>query len=524
MTPSFRQPARRGLGLRRCAALLATLGLAFGFLLASAAGAAAAESGHIDLAQAENGRLKVVFSASGLPANVRMLPSSVALTLDGKPVPATATDLDATQSSVSRTVVLVMDVSGSVEDLLSEEIRGANLFIRSAPADVLIGLVSFSNKPTVLVRPTSDRVRLAAALAKLRPIDETALYDGVLEGIKVSAGSDTRRIVVFTDGADTRSSRSLKDAVSAITRSGVKVDAVSFAENDRHTAAMRALTRAGGGQLYTTNQVRALADAFDEAAKSLSNQIVVTASLPADLASRQATLGLTVRAGSATLTDSSLVALPVRPAPAARGAAGSGPQPVAAGRGYDFAGRATLPLAVGGAALGLTGILGVTLVAALGGEDRGASVRRRLSIYTLAGRQPVKEHERTMLGDSGVARSAMQLADRVVRQRDFDTVLSGRLEAAAVPLRPAEWLMVHLGVTIGVSLLLLFATSGRLLPALVGLVLGLTLPWVYLSVKAARRKRLFLAQMPETLQLMAGSLAAGYSLRSTSRPRSGRSG
>jgi tight adherence protein B len=38
------------------------------------------------------------------------------------------------------------------------------------------------------------------------------------------------------------------------------------------------------------------------------------------------------------------------------------------------------------------------------------------------------------------------------------------------------------------------------------------LPWTYLSIKESRRRSAFLGQLPETLQLMAGSLAAGYSL------------
>jgi len=55
-------------------------------------------------------------------------------------------------------------------------------------------------------------------------------------------------------------------------------------------------------------------------------------------------------------------------------------------------------------------------------------------------------------------------------------------------------------------------TGFSILPTLLGLALGLILPFMYLSLKESRRKAAFAAVLPETLQLLSGSLAAGYSL------------
>ncbi len=105
-------------------------------------------------------------------------------------------------------------------------------------------------------------------------------------------------------------------------------------------------------------------------------------------------------------------------------------------------------------------------------RDQNAGVRRRLSIYTLGGRQPVKEQETTVLGDTQVARSAVEFAGRVVAQRDFESRLGGKLESAAVPLKTAEWLLIHVGITLGAGLLLFLLTSGRIFVTLIGLFLG----------------------------------------------------
>jgi tight adherence protein B len=141
-------------------------------------------------------------------------------------------------------------------------------------------------------------------------------------------------------------------------------------------------------------------------------------------------------------------------------------------------------------------------------------IRRRLSQYTLSGRQSRKplKVEHASIGDNVVARSAVGLAERVMEQRGLDTVIDSRLEAAGLPLRTAEWGLIHLGTAVGLAVLLLLLSGGSLPATVLGLVLGLTGPWLFLSLHQGRREARFLAQLPDTLQLLAGSLQAGYSL------------
>jgi tight adherence protein B len=170
-------------------------------------------------------------------------------------------------------------------------------------------------------------------------------------------------------------------------------------------------------------------------------------------------------------------------------------------------------MALGALFLGLLVLLVVLLSSADRSADRQGRVRRRLSIYTLSGRQQDKEPApATVLGSSPVARSAVEFAGKVVQQRGFEAALGLRLEAAGVPLRVAEWMLVHIGVAIGFALLLGLLSGGTILATAVGLLFGLALPWLYLSVKESRRTSAFLAQLPDTLQLIAGSLSAGFSM------------
>jgi tight adherence protein B len=165
--------------------------------------------------------------------------------------------------------------------------------------------------------------------------------------------------------------------------------------------------------------------------------------------------------------------------------------------------------------LGTTVLIATVLGAITRSGRPEERIRRRLSFYTLSGRQArldrqVEQH--TMLGNSLLARSAVELAEKVTQRRGLGDAVDDRLEAAALPIRTPEWLLVHLASAVGLGLLFLALSGGSLLATIFGLVLGLTGPWIFLVVRQDRRESAFLSQLPDTLQMLAGSLQAGYSL------------
>lgn len=167
--------------------------------------------------------------------------------------------------------------------------------------------------------------------------------------------------------------------------------------------------------------------------------------------------------------------------------------------------------ALGGIFLALV-ILLLVAFGVLRRDGRTVKIRRRLSLYTLTGRPTEHKEETASFGDSAVAHSAIELAGRVIQRRDLEAQLARKLESAGLPIRPAEWLVIHLGIGFGLGLVLLLATGGKLIAGLIGLIIGLLGPAFYLSVKETRRTSEFLTLLPDTLQLIAGSLAVGYAL------------
>jgi tight adherence protein B len=165
--------------------------------------------------------------------------------------------------------------------------------------------------------------------------------------------------------------------------------------------------------------------------------------------------------------------------------------------------------------LGCTVLIATVLGSATRGTRPEEKLRRRLSFYTVGGRQARLEtriEQHTVLGGTAIARSAVELAERVTKRQGVADVVDGRLEAAGIPMRTPEWLIVQVGAAVGLSLLFLLLSGGAPVAAAAGLLLGLALPWLLLMVRQGRRESAFLAQLPDTLQMLAGSLQAGYSL------------
>jgi tight adherence protein B len=499
-------------GLALCAAASALL------LQAASPALAADATGRLSDITSSDGQLTAVFTAVDLPDGATLDPASVTLSVSGRQLAATAKPVEQAAKPVDRVAVMAIDVSRSMEgSRLAAAKAAATSFVSAVPKDVKVGLVTFSDTASLVVPPATDRTRLVSTIAALKVVNGTALLDGAVLAAQSTGTTGIRSVLLLSDGAEDGSSKrfaTAQAAATAVTSTGAAFDAVAIGATPEQTQNLKALTDAGKGRLLSNTAIGDLTAVFQQSARAISNQLVVTAPVPADLQGTSTRVTVVATAGGQRVSDTAFVRLTAAGSPTTQATgdvnAAYGPAPVPTTR-FAALGNGALYGALGAIFLALATILGVALVR-VGGSER-SGVRRRLSIYTLSGRQPIKQQETTtVLGDSQVARSAMELAGRVVKQRDLETVLGTRLEAAGLPLRAPEWLLIHVGSTLGLALLFLLLSGGGVAATVVGLVLGLVLPWGYLAFKESRRTSAFLAKMPDTLQLVAGGLSAGYSL------------
>ena len=161
-------------------------------------------------------------------------------------------------------------------------------------------------------------------------------------------------------------------------------------------------------------------------------------------------------------------------------------------------------------ALGL-GLLILLVVLLVPRKKPAMTPEERAAVYTdrLVGRHsgPSKaEHDPALTQAKDAAAKVLQ------RNKSLEDRIARRLDGAGSSLKPAEWLLIHMGIFVGAGLVGLLLGKGGLVLGLVFFAVGAIGPWVWLSIRRGRRRKAFSSSLPDTLQLMSGSLAAGLSL------------
>jgi len=106
---------------------------------------------------------------------------------------------------------------------------------------------------------------------------------------------------------------------------------------------------------------------------------------------------------------------------------------------------------------------------------------------------------------------AVALTEQVAESQGYLGRVEASLERAALPLRAGEAIFFYAGGILLATLLGIVLTKS-LLGALVVGGISAMLPIAVVNYKASARRKKFLSLLPDTLQLLSGTLRAGYSL------------
>jgi tight adherence protein B len=109
-------------------------------------------------------------------------------------------------------------------------------------------------------------------------------------------------------------------------------------------------------------------------------------------------------------------------------------------------------------------------------------------------------------------RTAVGWTARLLRSGDTERRLAERLDVAGIRRPPAEWLLICVAACLTLSVLLTVLTRSPIAGVLTGTLAGWAGMRFALTFRISRRRRLFAEQLPDALQLVAGSLQAGFSL------------
>ena len=463
--------------------------------------AVAAGQASIDHSEISNGAVQLLVSVPGTSA-VDL--HSVTTTIDGTSVTSRATDAS-TSETVRRVTMLALDTSDSMKGARIEEAeKAANAYLDSVPANVEVGIVTFDGSVDLALSPTRDRDRARQVIDGIELGRGTSLYDGIARAVSAVGGEGQRQILLLSDGKDTTST-TLASAVTHVRTSGVRLDAVTLQTADADNTALSRLTAAGKGSLLDAADPTALSATYAKEAKTLARQVLVTATIPGGTRAHDATVDVTLTAGGQTYTDSAFVQVrATAPAPAPRSAK---PTPVHDGAGLPWAVVLAAVIAIG---LGLGGLV-LTMARPAKEHRPPPSIEDQIRTYgpSGTGARPGEHAEEK----PGIADQFRDVASRVLENnKSLEAKIEKRLEAAALRLKPSEWLLMHAGIAIVCGIVGAVLGGGNALILLLALAFGVVVPWVYLGFKRSRRLKAFNGAIADTLQLISSSLSAGLSL------------
>ncbi|TLM78317.1 MAG: VWA domain-containing protein [Actinobacteria bacterium] len=396
-------------------------------------------------------------------------------------------------------VVLVIDTSGSMEGrpMADAKAAAAKLF-DGLGADARVAVVAIGDEPRVLTGYTADRAALGSAIDGVYARGETALYDSLMRAAALApvaaSGEPRRSIVLLSDGGDTVSNASFDAAMKALQASGAGLYAVAIESDEYDPQALRLLAAGTGGRLLGVKDTATLSGLFEGIATEIAGgwTLTYTSARPG---TKDLEVDITAESGGA-----------------AAAAAFAFPNPLFAG---EVAGAEPVLPEVGEDPWRL---LAVTALAFLSAAALGVGL---LLIFvrepnTLAQLKYYDQLHADAGGDAGgmadqVRAKVVGAVGEVAGKRGMLEFVAERLEAAGLPLRPAEYITVHLLAVVGLGMVTELLAGSFALAILVVLVVT-ALPMVLLANAAERRRMRFEAQLPDVLSMMASSLRGGWGI------------
>lgn len=398
-------------------------------------------------------------------------------------------------------VIFVLDVAnrsmagGALQKLAASVASSA----QQLPNRVQYGLVTAGERAEVQSRLGADAERLRNDLQLLLAEENAALHDAI--NVAGKSFSDTpgvtRSIVVISSGADTSSIKSLTEAEASVVQNGAQVIWVPNSVDD---ANMARLVERSGGTTLTLSDIEQAPEVIATATELAANRLLV--SLPTQSPSGERldvslTINGVLQQFSYPTGVNTVSGLQLEPTPAAAiTEEGFFGKPIVL---YVSIGLAFLAIAAAVWALG-------SMFA--GGET---SLEKVLARYSDRDGSVDDEEVQEMLVQTALIRRAVDITETFAERRGFLTRLEDLLERANLPFKAGEGLFFLATITMVTSGLVLAVTGSVIATALFAII-AMIAGFATAQFLAGRRLKNFERQLPDALQLLAGTLRAGYSL------------
>lgn len=175
---------------------------------------------------------------------------------------------------------LLIDSSASMLDSLEQVSQAALTFVEQTiqPKD-RVTLISFNQRPKVETRFTSDPAQVSNALAGLRAIGGTSLYDSLIYALNYFDGiKGQKALLLLSDGRDESSQFDFEAALNTAYKAGVLIYVVGLKEAARDREARQVLERIAeqtGGRSFFIEDPAELGAIYASIQEELRSQYLI---------------------------------------------------------------------------------------------------------------------------------------------------------------------------------------------------------------------------------------------------------
>jgi Ca-activated chloride channel homolog len=173
---------------------------------------------------------------------------------------------------------LMVDASGSMQADMKLAQGAAIKFLNMLPKAEDITLVDFDTEVRITRYPQRDFARLVERIRQRKPDGWTALYDALGTYLNGADSQEGRQVLVmYTDGADSRSALSFPDTMNLLKASRVTVYAIGLTANTGSARiqlqmTLRQIAEATGGQAFFPTAMKDVESAYDKVLSEIKGQ------------------------------------------------------------------------------------------------------------------------------------------------------------------------------------------------------------------------------------------------------------
>lgn len=433
-------------------------------------------------------------------------PEALGVSVDGEDVDPTSATFN---SAIGRSsdVIVVLDNAASLRNGTVQLAKASLAPLRPGQGAVdHLGVITTGRSPRVVQGLTADAGAVDSALRGVIPDGLSQTWAGLRRAAELLAdrpSGDDAAIVLVAGSPVVSASGGFGAATAAMRDAGVELHVVAMNRGVDLTALDTAVADVGG-TFRTVSSDEDLAAATAGVAELIAGRFTVTIEGSPDGTTDASVVPLSVS------MDGSTSSVAYVPGAIRVGSTALAPLDASDSGGGFFASPlakwVSVLLMVAAAVAAFWAIITVVL------PDEHNLVKR-LEVYEDPYGESVEEAEDPAANHATVPiiRRAVELTGDLADKRGLTENIEFKLEQANIPLRAAEGMFFAVTTAVVVAVVVSIVTR-NLLFAIVAAALCIMVPKAMLEIAVRRRQKAFVAQLPDMLALLSGTLRAGYSI------------